>query len=325
MKKYLSEINIVKAFGIMLVVVGHAFPDASSTSGIGNIVGKTIYDIIYSFHMATFVFASGVVSYKYYIGINQKKEAIKKRFFRLMIPYFVWGLIYIPFKVVLNRFANEPFYLDNIWTLLLGNNPYSGLWFLYTLFFIALFHIIIVDNDRKLKIIFFISLLCLVINQRIVIAEPLNWFFSYSFFYYFGMIFKKYYKYFTYFFKHKFCFIVTFTLFSFLFFLKENLKCQIFYLNTLTAISGIFMIYSISYLFKNNKLLDLYGKYSMDVYIFSGPILVALRILLFKILGIDYYVYTILAIILGCVLPFLLSNLFVRNNKHISLLLLGLK
>lgn len=83
------------------------------------------------------------------------------------------------------------------------------------------------------------------------------------------------------------------------------------------------MAYSISCVLKNNEILKKMGAYSMDIYILSGPILVALRIGLYRILGMNYVIYTSIAIALGCsMLPVLISTLIIQKNCRLSLLLL---
>lgn len=59
---WFEEINIAKGIGIVLVLLGHAFPDTAL--GVKNIWAKGIFDVIYSFHMPLFIFLSGFVAIK---------------------------------------------------------------------------------------------------------------------------------------------------------------------------------------------------------------------------------------------------------------------
>ena len=54
MKKRLEWLDIAKGIGILLVVIGHCFPDASSLEGISVPVYRVLSQIIYSFHMPLF-------------------------------------------------------------------------------------------------------------------------------------------------------------------------------------------------------------------------------------------------------------------------------
>ena len=92
-KQRIVFIDIAKAVCIILVVIGHYFP--------GNSPGwyVTIHDIIYTFHMPLFMFASG------YVYIATKKDIpygqfILKKVRRLMVPYFVTSIIVISIKLL---------------------------------------------------------------------------------------------------------------------------------------------------------------------------------------------------------------------------------
>ena len=50
------EIDIAKGIGILLVVLGHAVPDANT--GIQNMFWAAAFNWIYSFHMALFMIGS---------------------------------------------------------------------------------------------------------------------------------------------------------------------------------------------------------------------------------------------------------------------------
>lgn len=76
------EILSLQAIGIILVVLGHK----------GGIFLFSDWFPIYSFHMPLFIFISGYF-YKSSSANNLKKYIIKK-FRRLIIPYFIWNLIY---------------------------------------------------------------------------------------------------------------------------------------------------------------------------------------------------------------------------------------
>lgn len=52
------EIDIAKGIGILLVVLGHAVPDANT--GIQNMFWAVVFNWIYSFHMALFMAMAGV-------------------------------------------------------------------------------------------------------------------------------------------------------------------------------------------------------------------------------------------------------------------------
>ena len=137
-KKRLRALDIAKGIAIILVVIGHAVPDATTHMGIQSEGLAILNRLIYSFHMPLFFLISG-----YFVNTlaeNQSRvSAIWKKFQRLMVPYIFVGLCYAPCKLLLSRFANDPFHLSNLWKMVIGVNPDGELWFLYSLFVISVF------------------------------------------------------------------------------------------------------------------------------------------------------------------------------------------
>lgn len=76
----------------------------------------------------------------------------------------------------------------------MGENPYSGLWFLYALFMISLIYIWLIKSDKGLRLAFLISFLMLFIGKYVSIIEPIKWIFLYLFYYLLGAYFYKYYS-----------------------------------------------------------------------------------------------------------------------------------
>ena len=137
-EKRLRALDIAKGIAIILVVIGHAVPDATTHMGIQSEGLAILNRLIYSFHMPLFFLISG-----YFVNTlaeNQSRvSAIWKKFQRLMVPYIFVGLCYAPCKLLLSQFANDPFHLSNLWKMVIGVNPDGELWFLYSLFVISAF------------------------------------------------------------------------------------------------------------------------------------------------------------------------------------------
>lgn len=55
---YYSEINIARGVGVLLVLLGHSFPDAE-IGVFAHPIGQWIYEVCCSFHMALFFIISG--------------------------------------------------------------------------------------------------------------------------------------------------------------------------------------------------------------------------------------------------------------------------
>lgn len=89
-------VSYLQTIGIILVVVGHSFHEYPIDHGHSLLA----YRLIYSFHMPLFVFISGyLLAYSTFIRDKRKriKEFIVEKSRRLLVPYFVLGAItFIP-------------------------------------------------------------------------------------------------------------------------------------------------------------------------------------------------------------------------------------
>lgn len=145
-------IDIARAFAIILIVFGHAI---SHSDHVGN-----LYKFIYSFHVALFFFISGILT----INIESNfGEYLKKKFIRIMIPYFIWATLFlIPF--ILFTDGNEIFNLNSnnglnvmLLKIIYGNgnndalNQNTPLWFLPTLFCMSIINYFIIKINEKIN------------------------------------------------------------------------------------------------------------------------------------------------------------------------------
>lgn len=134
-KKYFNELNIVRGIAVLLVTIGHSFPDLQT--GMKYPLAFFIRNYIYDFHMAVFFFVSGFLclqGLKKYTFIDE----CSKKTLRLLLPYFAYSFVSIVLKLFFNSYANNQFEWSGVWKIFLGDSPNYGLWFLWTLFFIWL-------------------------------------------------------------------------------------------------------------------------------------------------------------------------------------------
>ena len=323
-KKHYSEIDIARGLGIILVVLGHAFPDAALEGGVQPSFGKYIFNCIYSFHMPLFVFLAGFVTHKLYKKTAEKTMRIKQRALRLLLPYVVWSLIYIPFRILLSSISSTPFDLTRLWCVLIGESPYSGLWFLYALFLIDAIRTICCSTENSDVVLLALGAVFLVAGKLYVFPEPINWIFYCTFYYACGIIARRYYA------KIKAhlgnTYILTgaiLVLLSANYFFPRGNDLPYRFVSIVTAIAGITIILGISIKIRQNSLLEQVGSYSMDIYIISGPLLVILRTVLYFKLNVPYSIYVCIAVIMAIMCSIMLSKLIIRKNRILSLSLLG--
>lgn len=147
-RKNLDYINLLYVIGVILVVLGHSTINYFGNWGMPNTrdseTAKLINKYVYTFHMPLFFFLSG-----YVFSFNKNKgkyldtlKFVVNKFNRLIIPYFVIGLIYVfPMKLAVGDY-NLNNYLQSVYRyLFLGYAP-GQLWYLislFTIFFIYYF------------------------------------------------------------------------------------------------------------------------------------------------------------------------------------------
>lgn len=129
----------LKAFAIILVILGHVIPWVC-----GEQVSPTLIRYFSVIEMPLFMAISGYCSYKPSVSLAN----IRKRFFQLVIPFFAWPIVWYVMKM--NFSGVTDFYMH------LPLNPDTGLWFLYILFLISL-----VDFVRS-------KMVCLVDVNRLI-------------------------------------------------------------------------------------------------------------------------------------------------------------
>lgn len=95
-QKRLLEFDIAKALCIVLVVMGHYAVTIPSW-------WVAVHDIIYTFHMPLFLFASGFI----YIAFQQDENYghfLLKKVKRLLIPYVITSIIIVTIKLLTQSF-----------------------------------------------------------------------------------------------------------------------------------------------------------------------------------------------------------------------------
>ena len=127
------EIDVMKGLLAIFVVVGHAIQQyEASLSGFWSVVRT----VIYSFHMAAFVFAAGFCAGKVmsFDTFSDVSGYLSKRAFRLLLPYVVWGGIYFVLRTLAGDCARIPYDWSRSVFFLFGYNPDGAMWFLWALF-----------------------------------------------------------------------------------------------------------------------------------------------------------------------------------------------
>ncbi len=153
-KRRLVYADIAKAICIVLVVVGHYFPDDHP------VWYWIMRSIIYSFHMPMFMFASGLI-YLATFKVQDYTVFIKKKIKRLMVPYIVVSFIIITIKLLtqsLMYVENPVTYLSYVKILYLPEAGYF-LWFIWALWWIYVIIPLFNTSRKRLYLLVFSILL----------------------------------------------------------------------------------------------------------------------------------------------------------------------
>ncbi len=328
MRQY-DYITLSKAIGIILVVVGHF----TSTVYMPAYYSE-IKDLIFSFHMPLFMILSGFL---FQMSMSRKPgdipslPFIKKKFLRLMVPYFFisaaiallnFGLgLFMPVKRVVDwRYLLEIFYTN------VGGSAVF-LWFMYTLFVVFLISALCMKLKGGITILGILS----VILYFIPLPQIFYLSFVHSFIIYFwaGMILFLLTD------KEKLRPSLAHSIFAIIiltlaygrkdFVETENLK-QL--LNLICGLSGSYMVICIAHDIQkssNNWLMSL-GKYSAYIYLLHMAGVYSVRMVYEKMGLFTPFTYSIalaLAVIAGLVLPVILTKYVINKNKSLTFLMGG--
>lgn len=126
-------LDILKAYAIILVVWGHCIQyGAGQAYGDNNLYYENVvFQTIYSFHMPLFILISGFL-----FGFSIKKgwiECIHKKFHTLLVPSFVWAILFFAIALGEKLVCNEPI---TLWASVKGYLMYAlfSFWFLWAIF-----------------------------------------------------------------------------------------------------------------------------------------------------------------------------------------------
>lgn len=288
MKKRIEYIDIARAIAMIYIVLGHTLVHSEHC--------HLIFKLLYSFHVVLFFLISG---FTFNIKLEQSFfEFFKSKFVRIMIPYFIWALLFlIPYMLFGNDVGNSlgthsSFDIKTqIINIFYGNGNMSALkqnsslWFLPALFTMEMFYYFIIKLSKNNKYFYlvniFILLLVSYLNNHLAFIFPwgINTVLSVGIFFYIGYLCKKY-DLFTDFKLFKWYNIIIMLIVGILacFFNCKTVSCIDYDYGyfTLALISGfclsICTIYLCSKIGKN-KILEYVGRNTMGILIFHKLII----------------------------------------------------
>lgn len=336
----LYEINVLKGIAIAFLVLAHLPVSVRNHS-----MQLTISSLKAFMHI--FMFCSG-----YLYGVSGTKvdslreyfAFIKKKFRRLMFPYFSVAIVMLAIKYFAGFLTKLKYPVNGDFWKHIFINPFGGfahfLWFLYVLFIIFIFFALL---QKALK------------NQILLITVALAIHFS-SFYNDFFLV-LKYVQYYLVFFcvghayskinlqkiedVYKIMTPVFFIAFGGLLLWKYNsiknldhyyifnVKTSI--MDLIISLLSIFAFYFLSVYIARNKnilfrIINYIGIYSAAIYLFHTTFIGGAYFILLKFIQINNYSIPFLAIsvfLSGIIIPILVAKHIFYKNKYFSLFLLG--
>ena len=141
-----NTLDVMKGLGIILVIIGHISQNIA------------LNQVIYTFHMPLFFFASG---FALFFSLRKKenfKKFFSKKFFSIIIPYAIFSLIFLIYWIILERRFREPssasvlsiflnIFISKADAQLYPTN--AVLWFLPCLFSSLIISYFLINNFKK--------------------------------------------------------------------------------------------------------------------------------------------------------------------------------
>ena len=329
MKNKILYIDIAKAICIILVVIGHYVPNGCPKWWM------LIHDIIYSFHMPLFMFASGFV----YIATFKENQSygtfLLKKFKRLMIPYLTVSFLVISVKLL----TESHLYVENPKSFMsyikMFYYPEAGyfLWFIWALWWMFVI-VPLFKNKNSRLLLFVVSIILAYIPIYITEIFCLAQFKSMLIYFMLGVITYDWKDIFAY--GKKIPTIGYISLFSILFALRIfNEWGGLRIINMVLPLVGIAFIISLSmYLDRKNfskKWLLLVSSSSYIIYLFHTTFQGFAKAVVFKTPclnninnDITFSIGAIIVVSCGVVIPILLNGLVFKRH-YITRILFGLK
>ena len=332
--KHFIEIDLAKGFAIILAVFGHAAPDAVKGFYIigTDSLSAQLHYLIYSFHMPLFFACSGFLLYP---KIYHNEGQVYKRFKKLMIPYFFLSFVYLCAKLIGEELADNPLTENPIIGIFFGKSPCFGAWFLWVLFVMTFIVLSLRKVRLEILLIVFISISYLPIDYAdnyfgiAKVQANITWLVL-------GCLTRQYYE----FIEKKInlligvtaaFILITIHVYSHMIPVVNHLVMHS--VSLIKTLSGITASFALCYLLAKNKPNSLISRhfklcseYCMDIYIISMFVLVPMRILYVNV-GlvnyIPYYIWLMIATLLGVIIPIYVSKYFIRKTKVLKLVLLG--
>lgn len=310
--KRIVWVDYLKAFTCLLVVIGHLLQSLQK-AGIPQNLQLTNFIIyyIYLFHMPLFMCISGFLYSKKKLEETSLSGYIKfekRKLIDLMIPYFIFYLLYLGINILFAKDVNTPKGKEELLGIL--NNPMSPYWFLYAL--MAIFLItpvlekIFKENKNKVFILYTIlKIISIFYQPNIYFIKSIS---AYGIYFYLGcfisdkkLIGKREQSIFI-----LLHFVIAIIIFKYL----NNVNKYIYqFIALCMAICGIIVYIEIFKNVEKNKVLNTFKSYIFQIFLLHTIFAAGIRIILLKFKIQNYFIHFIVGILSSIYLPVFVSKI----------------
>jgi surface polysaccharide O-acyltransferase-like enzyme len=167
-KTRIDEIDILRGFTFLAIVMQHTLAHYIYSPDISrwNALGSAFLLVVVRFAVPMFIFITGLVLFYNYNGDEFNYWSfLKKRFTQILVPYFIWTVIYFVWFSFMSGVPSATLgtIVIKIMKLALFGEGYYHLWFMVTILqfylFFPLFRVIISKNKVRSSIILSICFL----------------------------------------------------------------------------------------------------------------------------------------------------------------------
>ena len=315
-KEKVLELDIMKFWGILLVVLGH-ITNMYTPSGIIQPYDKSehiayVSYFIYQFHMPMFVFVSGCV-YAFQCEILKRKYAfgllVKKKSVRLLVPYAFFGLLLVAFMVGLGLRDST---FDYLYQGILLSKDSRHLWYVLMLFEVFLLFWVIAYGVEKLRFpqwsLLIIAFLFYLFASKVPYVLQLGTSFQYLFWFSLGYVFILYKDVVD---KFLSAYLVGLVMLILGVLYSHQHYFHIPFISAILAITGILFIYHLSCDFKSisrYRLYQLISENSFGIYLYH-VFVVYFLFFLFKDVNIPAYLMSFLSFMSSLLISIFLTQL----------------
>ena len=301
-------ISFLQFIGVISVIFGHSMNSIQVPA-----IFTEIKAWVYTYHMPLFFFVSAFL-FAYKGGYDQGYgNVLIKRFWRLIVPYFLWNVLFIFPKIILKEYITDEVQLTPSYFIRIMLRPRDNIlghtWFLFALFEMFIIAIIL-DKARNKKNLWIPIILGLTVincfgvtNRWLAVGDLMK----NGIFFWCGLLVGSYASEQIEDYLRKkaiiiSCFVISIgTTLIWVFNREMNINTLILGFTILILLMSIQIVFNIK-----GRLISFVSYNSFPIYIMHWPVIMVVRLVFYQKLGLHPVVSMVINLVLGFVIPCLI-------------------